>query len=310
MTNIKLIKKRLVLGTALWGWGVTRKEACDLLDSFIEREGEIVDTATNYPINRCKDDLGLAVKWLADWRRSHPNTKLSLIIKVGAMDNMGGGETDLSPARLFDVTKKLRDIFEDSLACISVHWDNRCDECIEWDGVKETVEAMARIKESGLDVGLSGIKNPKLYYLANPGLSDEWIIQVKENVLTDNARLSYEKFFPNARYLAYGINMGGVKAEQLNEYNSVRLREIAVETSVIDRLKRVLHHDCNITPKPLTFNEMSLAFAYGNSSLSGVIIGPRNVRQLEETICYWSRLKEFDEFSEWFCRIKKTLKPG
>ena len=53
------IDKTLVLGTALWGWGVDRNEAYKLLESFFENGGAVVDTSTNYPINKCKMDSPL-----------------------------------------------------------------------------------------------------------------------------------------------------------------------------------------------------------------------------------------------------------
>jgi len=290
MIDIAPANKKLVLGTALWGWGVTREEAFALLENYLQSGGGIVDTATNYPINKCKDDFGLAIKWLGEWKALHPRAKLALIAKIGSKDNMGGPETDLSHDSIIESYARLRDVFEDSLSCVSIHWDNRLGSH-EQAGIDQTVAAMSRIRESGLDIGLSGIKSPLHYRLANPDLSGDWIIQVKENFLTDQARQSYEEHFPYARYLAYGINMGGVKSDALNKDSSVNLRGIEVESAFLERLQSILGSDHGIEPRPTTLNELSLAFAYGNASLAGVIIGPRNVKQLVDTIDYWKRLE-------------------
>jgi aryl-alcohol dehydrogenase-like predicted oxidoreductase len=102
-------KKKIILGTALWGWGITRAEAFSLLENYFINGGVIVDTATNYPINKCKKDFGLAIRWLVDWTYLHPNEKFSLIVKVGSKNNMGGPEVDLSPNTIIETTKRLRD---------------------------------------------------------------------------------------------------------------------------------------------------------------------------------------------------------
>ena len=37
------IEKRLILGTALWGWGVSKKEAFLILDNFVENGGLYIE---------------------------------------------------------------------------------------------------------------------------------------------------------------------------------------------------------------------------------------------------------------------------
>lgn len=307
MIGIAPANKGLVLGTALWGWGVARDEAYQLLESYLQSGGEIVDTATNYPINKCHDDFGLAIKWLGEWKASHPRAKFSLIAKVGSIDNMGGPETDLNPDSILRSSERLRNVFDDSLACVSIHWDNRHAEHHGQDGIDQTVAAMSKIRESGLDIGLSGIRNPELYYAADPGLANDWIIQVKENFLTNKARLSYEQYFPNARYLAYGINMGGVKAGQLNKDSSVKLRGIEVESAFLDRIQAILDSNHGVEPRPTSLNQLSLAFAYGNASLAGVIIGPRNVKQLADTVDFWKGLAQTATSSDWQSHLNEIF---
>lgn len=291
--------KKIILGTALWGWGITRTEAFNLLDYYSNNGGLIVDTATNYPINKREEDYGLAIRWLKDWMRIYPNEKVSIIVKIGSKNNMGGPEVDLSPTTVLETTKRLRDIFGNSLSCVSIHWDDRVDETKEKKAITQTVEAMSRVHEMGLDIGLSGIKDPRLYYQSSPILASEWLIQVKENFLTNRPRISYEKYFPSARYFAYGINMGGIKVENYCKDSSINLRGIEVKSELVDKLRNLLEIGANIEPCPSNLNHLSLAFTHSNDSLSGVIIGPRNVRQLEETMLYWSELENSANRAGW-----------
>lgn len=308
MIGIPSTSKPLILGTALWGWGIARNEAYALLENYVENGGALVDTATNYPINKCKADIGLAIKWLADWKAAHPNAQFSLIVKIGSKNNLGGPEVDLTPGNIIDTTNRMRDVFADALSCVSIHWDNRGDSPSDHNAINETVEAMAKIHQASLDIGLSGIKHPELYLQSNLALADSWLIQVKENFLTKSARLSYEKYFASARYYAYGLNMGGVTTEALKSDSSINLRAIKTEASLIERIKSFVELDHGIKPHPATLNELSLAFAYFNPSLAGVIIGPRNVTQLLTTLDYWCQLNQSEISSKDFSRLAELFK--
>lgn len=304
MVNASSPNKKLILGTALWGWGVTRLDAFKILDRHLENGGIIVDTATNYPINKNPNDFGLAIRWLSEWASAHPNEKFSLIAKIGSINNMGGSEVDLSHKNIIETTNRLRDRFGECLSCVSIHWDDRFGEASQQHSIRQTVDAMTMIRESGLEIGLSGIKAPEQYYLSNPELANEWIIQVKENFLTHNARSEYEKHFPNARYFAYGINMGGVKLESSSGNSSVSLRGIKVTSALVQKMQEIIDSNHGIQPRPSNLNQLSLAFAHSNDSLSGVIIGPRNVLQLEETIQYWASLNKMDNKPNWPALVK------
>ncbi len=302
------LSKKVILGTALWGWGITRTEAFALLEHFFESGGVIVDTAINYPINKREDDFGLAVRWLSEWTHLHSNEKYSLIVKLGSKNNMGGPEIDLRPKNIIETTKRLKDAFGQSLSCISIHWDNRSSETQDQIAISQTVEAMAKLRETGLNIGLSGIKDPRSYYLSNPLLLGEWVIQVKENFLTNKSRIFYQSYFPNARYLAYGINMGGIKLENYTKGSSINLRGIKVDSSVVEKIRALLESARRIDPCPVNINQLSLAFAHCNDFLSGVIIGPRNIKQLEETLSFWADLNNSNQKLIWFDLFRKSMK--
>lgn len=284
-------QKILILGTALWGWGIDRETAHQMLDRFVALGGCIIDTAANYPINKRPEDFGLAVTWIADWIAANGTEHLSVLVKVGAMDNMGGPNSELGISNLIHSEAFFRTRFGAALAAIAVHWDNRGDDENDSDAIAETVNTLVKFQESGLSIGFSGVRRPYLYLKAAPEQADRWWIQVKENVQSGAARLNYAKYFPRARYLAYGINMGGVKNEPYSESSSVVLRGIKEPEKIIERLSGFIHSNHGIQPAPKNFNELALLTSYLNPALCGVIIGPRNKEQLESSMKYWDHLK-------------------
>jgi len=286
------IEKRLILGTALWGWGVSKKEAFLILDNFVENGGLYIDCATNYPINKNIKDYGLALLWIEEWIKIN-NKKLFIIVKVGSIDNLGTPNFDLSSNNILTVSKRLIDIFGDSLGCISVHWDNRIENK-DFKLVQETVIALKEIKEkNNLSIGLSGIKNPRFYYEAMPDLVDDWIIQCKENFLTQEARLNYQEYFPLAKYYAYGINMGGIKFSDEKSV-SARIREINYSSKLKEVISTSLQDNQIIDNGLSTVNDLNMAFIFLNTIYNGIIIGPRTVEQLISTFKTWDVLSNLD----------------
>lgn len=290
--------KTLALGTALWGWGVSRKEAFHLLEQFLLAGGRLVDTATNYPINKRREDFGLAQRWIAEWQKCNGDSGLSLLVKIGSVDNMGSPDVRLSPDHIRHLSEELRIQFGAALACVSVHWDDRQDPS----SISSTVQEMSRLAQEGLSVGLSGIRNPEWYFRGAPALAGEWIIQVKENFMTHAARLAYEPWFPNAKYLAYGINLGGVKVEPPQGDSSIKLRQINIPQTFKERLVEFIQSAHPFEPRPTTLNELALAASYVNPALSGVVIGPRNIDQLDSTLSYWAALKAYAD-----CAVGRSI---
>lgn len=308
MIDATPLNKKIILGTALWGWRVTRVEAFKLIESLSKNGEVIIDTATNYPINKCKNDFGLAVRWLTEWTQVHRNDKLSIIVKLGSKNNLGGPEVDLSPKNIIETTKRLRDAFGCSLSCISVHWDNRSDTAQDCITISQTVDAMREIQETGLSIGLSGIKDPGSYFRSDPSLSRKWVIQVKENFLTDASRKRYQPVFPGAKYFAYGINMGGVKIDNKKTVNSKNPRGIIIDEFFIEKIRKLHKAAKSIEPFPITLNQLSLAFTHCNDSLAGVIIGPTTIKQLEETVDFWNHLQKLNNHLSWSSFFKKQSK--
>lgn len=289
-------EKKLILGTALWGWGIDKQEAFLILDSFVKLGGRYVDCATNYPINKNIKDYGLALKWLEEWNNIN-KVKLFIIVKIGSIDNLGSPYYDISRDRILSISENLLKCFNSSLGCVSIHWDNSQIGNTSFEIIKETVSAFKEIKDSGLSIGLSGINNPSLYYAAMPELSNDWLIQCKENFLTEKARLNYEKIFPFAEYYAYGINMGGLKISENEESISSKIRQInysnklklLISSSLRDKL--ILNIGLN------TVNDLNMAFIYVKKVYSGIIIGPRTNEQLSSTFKIWENLKKLDSES-------------
>jgi hypothetical protein len=85
--------------------------------------------------------------------------------------------------------------------------------------------------------------------------------------------------------------MGGLKSEPFSKDSSLALRGIKCPVDVVKRLTGFLTSNHGLKPVPQNLNELALSISYLNPELSGVVIGSRNVEQVENTIRFWVRLK-------------------
>lgn len=280
----------LWLGTALWGWGIERDTAHALLDMLAQHGGGIVDAAVNYPINKRPEDFGRANAILSDWLQANRGSGIKVFCKIGALDNSGGPEANLERSAILTTTELLRGKFFDDLWGVGVHWDNR----EKPDEIAGTIEGMRELRDNGLRIGFSGVKRPDIYAKLAPALAGQWLIQVKENASTTAARQSYAPHFPEARYIAYGINMGGVKSDVGKRNDSSLAMRGLSEPEIVDRLRAFVASAQDIEPRPSSLNELALLMAFAKEELGGIIAGPRTPEQFGETLRYHDRLVASD----------------
>lgn len=274
--------KALWLGTALWGWGVDKKEALALLDMFAAAGGRWIDTAVNYPISGRPADFGAACAIISEWITANPASGLRVMCKVGALDNTGGPLSNLGASAVSLSYEFARQKFGDALGGLGVHWDNRTLAA----SVAETIDVLRHLRGSGLTLCLSGIQSPRLYAELAPDLAEDWWIQVKDNAATCAAYDNYIKHLPKANFIAYGVNMGGVKFTHSRQPgSSLSLRGLE-EPDVAARLLAAFAPAASGFPRDL--NDLSLISVISDTRLRGCIAGPRNCRQLTATLDCWS----------------------
>ncbi len=264
------------LGTAMWGWNVPKETAFEMLDCFYENGYREIDAATNYPINKDATTYRLSEKILSEWIKANRVSDLKVIQKIGSINNQKTPDINLNQSFLMLMTDEYLRLFSENLSCLMIHWDNRNNK----DLIENTFAAFGYFIKNGLKIGLSGIKFPEVYAGINSRYNHEFIIEVKHNqVQSDLAR--YQTFLnKNHRFLAYGINAGGLKLpnETGGEKASFELRggknELAEQ--LFARLKNV--------PEKWTMNQLGLAFAAQTVDIHGVILGCSSVGQLRESL--------------------------
>lgn len=282
----------LILGTALWAWTIPRSQAFKLLDDFYAAGFRWIDGATNYPINKQAADFRAAESILHEWIKAHGITDLKVLMKIGSINNLYTPENNLHPSFIQIIYNEYLHLFGDQLAEVMIHWDNR-DEPEE---IRSTLEALDRIREDGVRIGLSGIKHPAIYHELNTSFRFDWDIQLKHNLVSSDYH-RYAAFHGRPRFMAYGINAGGLKfpTSSYRQDSSTAVRNVPTEKyqELVRQIASTLeHYNAQSSLAPLTrFNECSMVYTYYSPDIKGILIGPSKNEQLHSTLAFFQQLQ-------------------
>ncbi len=285
----------LILGTAMWGWTTSKETAFGLLDEWYAKGFRQVDGATNYPINKQPEDFRKAENILLDWIKTHGIADLEVMMKIGSVNNLRTPEHLLTKSFVLMMLDEYAWLFGKNLHTLMVHWDNR----EETEAIRETLEALQTVKEKGLQVGLSGIQRPDIYAALNREFQLDFRIQIKHNVLqSDYGR--YAAFHGQRRFIAYGINAGGLKLDPsfYHENSSLKARGADVEKMrpMAEKLIRIVDAaNQNTERPPLTaMHQIGMIHAFYQPDMQGILLGVSNVGQLKESIDFHNLLNHND----------------
>ena len=285
----------LLLGTAQFAWTTTRKTAFELLDAFYESGFRQIDCATNYPINRNPNDFRAAETIVQEWLRAHGIKDVRLMMKVGSTNNLRTPDCNLNPSFLLMSLENYQNKFRENLDTLMIHWDNRED----ISQISSTFEALNTIKKEGIEVGISGIKYPELYAEINKKYDLDFYIQIKNNILQSDFE-RYNPFFKNKKYIAYGINAGGLKLNT-EEYTvdstlATRGGDISNENEIFATLQKNIVQANENTNRPQidSFFQLGMIYSYYNPLIYGLLIGNSSVQQCKSTLDFYQHLNNFD----------------
>ena len=299
---------QLILGSAFWGWTLTHDQVFKLLDLYYEAGFRKVDAATNYPINKNPMDFRRSERLLQDWIIANQVKDLEVIMKVGSLNNRRTPDHNLSKSFLLMNLDDYLHRLGDNLKVFSLHWDNRNSP----ESITQTLEALQVAKEMGLRIGLSGIRYPELYAALNRVFQFDFLIQIKHNLLTSDYE-RYHTFHGKSRFIAYGINAGGVKFEISTYHDSSALktrgRPIELGRSIAKAVKQLIQ-SWKLENEITQFNQCAMINAYHHPEIEGIIIGPSSLDQLKNTLEFYDRLKtgQYQVFYEALVRVAQENK--
>lgn len=285
----------LVLGTSMWAWSIDKASAFQILDEFYAAGFRRIDAATNYPINKKKEDFRAAEKILHEWIKVNGIHDLEIICKFGSINNLFTPEHNLSKSFTLMSADYYRNYFGSNAHILMIHWDNRDD--IE--EISQTYEGLKTASEQGWQLGLSGIKYPDKHLSVNQKFNFDFQIEVKHNPL-DSGYEHYSPFHSNKpKFLAYGTGGGGIKLQaDYNQNSSIVLRDKLkfIKEENIGKLKEIISKSNQNSERPqLTqMHELGMLNALLHPEFCGAILGCSNLPQLQTSLAFYRRLGQYD----------------
>src|SRR6266568_3486387 len=273
----------LALGTMTfgekWGWGASLEESHRMLDLYLDRGGNFVDTASNYTDSQSEAFLG---ELLGD-RRERIVLATKYTLTSDRQDPNAGGNHRKNMVQ--SVERSLRRLRTDSIDLLWMHM---------WDGmtpIEEVMRALDDLVASGkvLAVGISDtpawVISRGVAIAEQRGWTVPCAIQLPYSV---SGRDAERELLPMASQLglavtAWGVLNGGVLTGKYRRANEEPRRygdETPSERSA--RAATVIAevaHETEATPA-----QVSIAWALSRRPEVNLILGARTAKQLEENL--------------------------
>jgi len=133
----------IAFGGNVFGWTIDEKTSFDLLDTFVDKGFNLIDTADVYSRWKPGNTGGESETIIGNWMKSRNNrSKVVIATKVGA--DMGLGKKDLTKAYILKaVEDSLRRLQTDYIDLYQTHWDD------DTTPVEETLEAYGQLVADG-----------------------------------------------------------------------------------------------------------------------------------------------------------------
>ena len=268
----------------MWGWSIEKSSVFEILNFFYDQGGRFIDTATNYPINSHAESYSAAVKLVEDWSKSNGIHDLRVIYKFGSVSNNNEPLCDLTPDAVARNAENAINMLGANLYNLMIHWDNRENA----QAIHYTLNELSnQCKAKSCRLGLSGIKNISHYKKALHELKVQHIdVEAKSNFLINGEQHYSELCTKDTCVWAYGISGSGLKLDP-NGYRKdsyvtltrgAKYHESMLPARKLKQLQTLLKKYDDIS----NLYQLSILISELNNDLSGYIISPSRIAQLED----------------------------
>lgn len=282
---------RFCLGTMTfgteWGFGTDEETAARMLDLYIDRGGNFVDTANVY-------NAGSSELMIGNWLAADPSRRERIVLATKFSANMhpgnpnGGGASRRAIVSACEASlRRLRTDY------IDLYWQHWAD---PFTPVEETMMALDDLVRSGKIryVGFSDTPAWKVAQAQTMALLRGWApliaLQIEYSLLE---RTVEGELVPMAKEMDLGItpwsplgsgmltgkyDRGRIEAESAGRTNSLAKRNKEQTFAVLDVLREIA---AEIGTPP---SRIALAWLLGREGVAAPIIGARTIEQLEDNL--------------------------
>ena len=267
------------------GWGSSVKDSEAILDRYLERGGNFVDTANMYT-------LGHSEKIIGDYLGRHPGKRDRLVIATKFFTNMypsdpnGGGANRKSV--LAACNESLRRLQTDYIDLYWLHaWDHHTP-------IEETLQALDTLVTSG-KVRYIGFSDTPAWKVAQTqviaqlrGWTPLVALQIEYSLLQ---RTVEGELIPMARELGLGVTpwsplKNGVLSGKYTRANAGKAETKRSWVSNLDEKVYLLLDELTVVAKELdsTPARIAIAWVQGRPGVTSTIIGARTMQQLDQNL--------------------------
>lgn len=282
----------ITLGTAPFGTSITRETAFSILDAFLDRGGQVIDTAAVY-------GMGISERTVGDWLRARGTRSRVMISTKGGHPSLPDWSKRITEKDIrLDMESSLRNLDTD---CVDVYFLHRDDEgkpvaeimpildALVREGKTRLIGAsnwtVSRINEANRfahENGLSEFSVSQIFWngavINREGVHDQTLVAMdsKEHGGYAENRMPVMAYTAQAQGLFSHIRDHGIEALRED------LKRMYLNPCTLERAKRVLRVAAETGVSPTA---VSLAYLLHDEAVTAYpILGISRVERLEEAL--------------------------
>ncbi len=309
---------KIILGTQLFGSELNEKESLLLLDYAFKNKILKIDSAERYPFPEKNSTYGITEKIIGKWLVSRKIQRTNIEIATKITGRNTGNISKVYSKRLtkkaikIATERSLARLKTDYIDIIYLHWPDRYtnnfgrhfynpDRDDLYIPLENQYEALKELHEEGKikSFGLSNESSWGLMKFASidSGANIFSTIQEEYSILNRNPERSFKEIVirENKKFYCYSPFSGGLLTKNYtfnkNNIKNVnklwRLTKYKKETKKLQTESKIkefkeLKKKCKMNR--ISLLDLSLHFLKNQKFVSGIVIGPRNIQQLEGII--------------------------
>jgi aryl-alcohol dehydrogenase-like predicted oxidoreductase len=317
---INKFMKKIIFGSQLFGSEINEEVSKKMLDIAYDANIRKIDSAERYPFPETNDKYGLTENIIGNWlsQRKINRSKIELSTKITGRNF--GEIKKIQSKRLnyksiiISVNNCLKRLKTNYIDILYLHWPDRFtnnfgrtyynpDRDPLYIPLEEQLNALYLLEKQG-KIKSFGLSNEtpwgimKFLNLDNKKLLST--VQEEYSLVNRNVERSVKEIILREKidFYCYSPLSGGLLTDKytntknvIKKNNTWRLNKYPQKTHKLKSKERIeilnkIKKFCNY--HKLSIMKLSLAFLKNQKFVSGVIIGPKNIKQLDQTIKAWN----------------------
>ena len=316
--------KSIVLGTQLLGSELNYEESNNFLNFAYDSGLRKFDTAERYPFPETNKTYGLTEKIIGEWIKNNKIKRTSVEIATKITGRNFGEIKKIYSKRItaksivLSAERSLKRLKLDYIDLLYLHWPDRFtnnfgrtyynpDPDPTYNPIEEQVTALNQLKRQGKikSFGLSNETPWGLMKFISLDKKNRFLSSIQEeySILNRNVERAIKEIVlrEKIKFYCYSPLSGGLLAKKYifvnnkikntgnSKWKLIKYKKKTFKLQSKDRIIKLKKLNLICKKNNISIIDLSLAFLKSQNFVSGIVLGPKNIKQLDHLIKSWNK---------------------